>query len=125
MSSKRPARSIKNQPTDESTAKKEKKEKLAEPADISDPVWFPKTNIQSVIDENVNQKSVVSQINHQDKETTDSNENYESAYRISYENFAQNSADNCNNGKVHESKPSCTMESSRGNLVHIKSLGFS
>ena len=70
MSSKRPARSTKNHLTDESTAKKEK---LAEPADMSDPVWFPKTNIQSVIDENVNQKSVVSQINHQDKETTDSN----------------------------------------------------
>ena len=70
MSSKRPARSTKNQLTDEATAKKEK---LAEPADISDPVWFPKTFIQAVIGENVNQKSVVSQINHQDKETTDSN----------------------------------------------------
>ena len=69
MRPKRPARSIKNEPTDESTAKKEK---LVEPADISDPVWSPKNNIQSVIDENVNPKSVVSQIN-QEKETTDSN----------------------------------------------------
>ena len=69
MRPKRPASSTKNQPTDESTAKKEK---LVEPADISDPVWFPENNSQSVIDENVNQKSVVSQIN-QDKETTDLN----------------------------------------------------
>jgi hypothetical protein len=69
MRSKRPARSTKNQPTDVSTAKK-----LVEPADISDPVNrdFQMNNIQSVIDENVNQKSVVSQIN-QDKETIDSN----------------------------------------------------
>ena len=72
MSSKRPARSIKNQPTDEVTAKKKK---LVEQGDISDPVNkdLQMNNIQSVIDENVNQKSVVSQINHQDKETTDSN----------------------------------------------------
>ena len=69
MRPKRPASSTKNQPTDESTAKKEK---LVEPADTSDPVWFPKKNIQSLIDENVNQKSVVCQIN-QEKETTDSN----------------------------------------------------
>ena len=69
MGSKRPARSAKNEPTDEST---EKKEKLEEPADISDPVWFPENNIQSIIDENVNHKSVVSQIN-QGKETTYSN----------------------------------------------------
>ena len=72
MRSKRPARSTKNQPTDESTAKKKK---LVEQADISDdPVNrdFEMNNIQSAIDENVNQKSVVSQIN-QDKDTTDSN----------------------------------------------------
>ena len=71
MRSKRPARSTKNQPTDESTAKKKK---LVEQADISDPVNrdFQMNNIQSVIDENVNQKSVVSQIN-PEKETTDSN----------------------------------------------------
>ena len=69
MRPKRPASSTKNQPTDESTAKKEK---LEEPADISDPVWFPENNIQSIIDENVNHKSVVSQIN-QGKETTYSN----------------------------------------------------
>ena len=69
MRSKRPARSTKNQPTDESTAKKKK---LIEQADILYPVNrdFQMNNIQSVIDDNVNQKSVVSQMN---KETTDSN----------------------------------------------------
>ena len=36
MRPKRPASSTKNQPTDESTAKKEK---LVEPADTSDDVW--------------------------------------------------------------------------------------
>ena len=56
------------------------------------------------------------------EETTDSNENYESAYRLSYENFAQSSAYNCNNREVHENKPSRTVESSRGNLVHINPL---
>ena len=52
MRPKRPASSTKNQPTDESTAKKEK---LVEPADTSDPVW-----------------SIVNQIV-QEEETTDSN----------------------------------------------------